>query len=53
MDIHHDLRGETLMIFQCPMTLLRYIIEVKYDIKAINDHVASQLAQLAQLDPRR
>jgi hypothetical protein len=44
VDIHHDLRGKTLMIFQCPMALLKYIIEVKYDIKAINDHVASQLA---------
>jgi hypothetical protein len=46
MDVHHDLRGKASTIRQRLMALPQYIIEVKYDIKAFNDHVASQLAQL-------
>jgi hypothetical protein len=49
MDVHHDLRGKASTICQRLMALPKYIVEVKYevkyDIKAFNDHVASQLAQ--------
>jgi hypothetical protein len=39
MDIHHDLQGKA-------STIRQHIVEVKFDIKAFNDHVTSQMAQL-------
>jgi hypothetical protein len=46
MDVHHDLKGKASTIRQRLMDLPTYIAEVKFDIKAFNDHVTSQMAQL-------
>jgi hypothetical protein len=46
MDVHHDLKGKALTIRQRLMALSTYMVEVKYDIKAFNEHITSQMAQL-------
>jgi hypothetical protein len=46
MDVHHDLKGKASTIRQRLMDLPSYMTEIKYDIKAFNEHVTSQIAEL-------
>jgi hypothetical protein len=46
MDVHHDLKGKASTIRQRLMDLPSYMTEIKFDIKAFNDHVTSQMAEL-------
>jgi hypothetical protein len=46
MDVHHDLKGKASTIRQHLMDLPTYMAEIKYDIKAFNEHVTSQMAEL-------
>jgi hypothetical protein len=46
MDVHHDLKGKASTIRQRLMDLPTYMAEVKFDIKAFNEHVTSQMAEL-------
>jgi hypothetical protein len=46
MDVHHDLKGKASTIRQRLMDLPTYMMEIKFDIKAFNEHVTSQMAEL-------
>jgi hypothetical protein len=46
MDVHHDLKGKASTIRQRLMDLPTYMTETKFDIKAFNEHVTSQMAEL-------
>jgi hypothetical protein len=46
MDVHHDLKGKASTIRQRLMDLPTYMAEIKFDIKAFNEHVTGQMAEL-------
>jgi hypothetical protein len=46
MDVHHDLKGKASTNRQHLMALPAYMAEVKFDMKAFNEHVTSQMARL-------
>jgi hypothetical protein len=46
MDVHHDLKGKASTIRQRLMDLPSFMTEIKFDIKAFNEHVTSQMAEL-------
>jgi hypothetical protein len=46
MDVHHDLKGKASTIRQRLLDLPSYMAEIKFDIKAFNEHVTSQMAEL-------